>query len=222
MSVLLTLIGMDTYVTLKNLLAPELPISKSYMDIVKVLKNHYVPKKSIIAERFRFNKFSKSYMDIVKVLKNHYVPKKSIIAERFRFNKCLQESGETVAQFIIRLKQLSKDCQYGTFLDDALRDNFVKGYCQYGTFLDDALRDNFVKGLEDERIQGKLLLEKDLKFSRACEIAQNMELTQKEAKQFNPEVKTHKMMEPRDKETANGKKSGNGKKKPKIVYLIIR
>ncbi|KAK9727959.1 hypothetical protein QE152_g18933 [Popillia japonica] len=49
--------------------------------------------------------------------------------------------------------------------------------------------------LEDVRIQGKLLLEKDLKFSRACEIAQNMELTQKEAKQFNPEVKTHKMME---------------------------
>ncbi|KAK9730279.1 hypothetical protein QE152_g15339 [Popillia japonica] len=91
-SVLLTLIGMDTYVTLKNSLAPELPSSKSYMDIVKVLKNHYAPKKSIIAERFRFN-------------------------------KCLQESGETVAQFIIRLKQLSKDCQYGTFLDDALSKN---------------------------------------------------------------------------------------------------
>ncbi|KAK9731457.1 hypothetical protein QE152_g13645 [Popillia japonica] len=57
------------------------------------------------------------------------------------------------------MEQLSKDCQYGTFLDDALRDNFVKG-------------------LEDERIQGKLLLEKDLKFSRACEIRKGSKIQQ--------------------------------------------
>ncbi|KAK9738135.1 hypothetical protein QE152_g10127 [Popillia japonica] len=80
----------------------------------------------------------------------------------------LQELRETVAQFIIGLKQLSKDCQYGTFLDDTLRDNFVKV-------------------LEDEQIQGKLLLKEDLKFSRACEIVQHMELTQRENCRYHQE-----------------------------------
>lgn len=35
------------YVTLKKILAPQLLNSKSYRDIVKVLKEHYTPKKLV-------------------------------------------------------------------------------------------------------------------------------------------------------------------------------
>lgn len=50
-----TAMGKKTYRTLKNLLAPVKPEEKDYDHLVKVLKEHYSPKRMVIAERFRFN-----------------------------------------------------------------------------------------------------------------------------------------------------------------------
>lgn len=52
---LLTLIGGETYGVLKNLLAPTLPSSRKYDELVVDLKQHYSPKRLIIAERFKFH-----------------------------------------------------------------------------------------------------------------------------------------------------------------------
>ena len=49
---LLSAVGAKTYALLKSLLAPDLPKSKSYEDLSKMLKAHYEPKPLIIAERF--------------------------------------------------------------------------------------------------------------------------------------------------------------------------
>ena len=58
------------------------------------------------------------------------------------------------------LKQLSTHCDFGTFLNDALRDQLVCGLCQ-------------------EAIQRKLLAEDKLTFKKASEIAQAMELAER-------------------------------------------
>ncbi|KAK9709384.1 Retrotransposon gag protein [Popillia japonica] len=55
-SLFITLAGPQVYCTLKNLMAPDSPNDKTYDDIIKVLKSHYVPEKSEIGERFTFNK----------------------------------------------------------------------------------------------------------------------------------------------------------------------
>lgn len=49
-------------------------------------------------------------------------------------------------------------------------------YCEFGRFLEEALRDKFVCGLNSERIKQRLLTEDGLTFERACEIAVGMEL----------------------------------------------
>ncbi|KAG1933985.1 hypothetical protein F2P79_020123 [Pimephales promelas] len=54
-------------------------------------------------------------------------PKPLVIAERFRFQKRDQKEGESVTDYIVAIRQLSKDCEYGTHLDDALRDRLEKG-----------------------------------------------------------------------------------------------
>ena len=52
-------------------------------------------------------------------------------------------------------------------------------HCDFGTFLNDALRDQLVCGLREEAIQRKLLAEDKLTFKKASEIAQAMELAER-------------------------------------------
>ncbi|KAM7284440.1 uncharacterized protein ISCGN_001534, partial [Ixodes scapularis] len=52
----LSLIGAKTYALLKSLVAPDIPASKSYIELVAILREHLSPKPLVIAERFRFHK----------------------------------------------------------------------------------------------------------------------------------------------------------------------
>ena len=98
----------------------------------------------------------KTFDDIVEELKKHYQPKRLVIAERFYFHRRCQAAGETVADFVAELRRLTTHCEFGTHLDEALRDRFV---C----------------GLRSEATQKKLLTEAKLTFKQAVEIAQSME-----------------------------------------------
>ncbi len=53
---LLTIVGSTAYEVLRNLLAPARPQTKTYDEIVGVLKAHYAPKPMVIAERFHFHR----------------------------------------------------------------------------------------------------------------------------------------------------------------------
>ncbi|XP_069109851.1 uncharacterized protein [Argopecten irradians] len=54
--VLLSVIGGKPYSILHDLVAPDLPGDKSYVDLVGVLNGHFNPQPLQIAERFRFHK----------------------------------------------------------------------------------------------------------------------------------------------------------------------
>ena len=95
----------------------------------------------------------------------HLKPKPIKIAERFRFYKRQQEPNEKMADYIAELRRLVTTCEFGTFLDKALRDKFV---C----------------GLYKESIQRRLLAEADLTLKKALEIAQGMEAAEKDSKEI--------------------------------------
>ncbi|XP_040067033.1 uncharacterized protein LOC120840511 [Ixodes scapularis] len=109
----------------------------------------------------------KDYAHLVAVLREHYAPKPMVIAERFRFNRRAQLEKETVATYTVELKRLAATCEFGQFLDEALRDRFVAG-------------------LKDQAAQAELLKKKTLTFSAACDIARSIELTRAETKIFQP------------------------------------
>lgn len=102
----------------------------------------------------------KRFRDLVKTLRAHLKPKPLVIAERFKFYKRTQQEEESVAEYMVSLKQLSTHCEFGAFLNDALRDQLV---C----------------GLHQESIQKRLLAEDKLTFKKASEIAQAMELAER-------------------------------------------
>ena len=65
--------------------------------------------------------------EILEKLESHFSPKPSVIVERFKFHSRHQLEGENVAEFVAGLKRFSEHCQFGTTLEDMLRDCLVCG-----------------------------------------------------------------------------------------------
>lgn len=115
-----------------------------------------------------------SFKDIVALLQEHYAPKPLTIAERFRFHKRKQLEGESIAQFVAVLKRLSEHCEFGTVLNDTIRDRFVCGLCS-------------------KTIQKRLLCESNLTLEQAIEISVSMEMAAKEAQELSVSSQVHKV-----------------------------
>ena len=58
--ILLSSIGPTTYALLCDLMAPQSPAKKSFADIGKALTDHFEPRRSVIADRFKFHKRDQS------------------------------------------------------------------------------------------------------------------------------------------------------------------
>ncbi|XP_054709549.1 glucose dehydrogenase [FAD, quinone]-like [Uloborus diversus] len=129
------------------------------------------------------------YADIVKVLTDYYSPASSTIMERFRFYN-LKQGNEDISTFIVKIKELASKCNFGAFLNDALRDKLV---C----------------GLQSEQIQNKLLSEKDVDFAKASELALAMETASRETKSLKEEnqsvlkIHEYKKVKPKDSTRKN-------------------
>lgn len=52
---LITLLGNEEYVLLRNLCSPAKPSSKTYVELVQIMSNHLKPKPNLISERCKFN-----------------------------------------------------------------------------------------------------------------------------------------------------------------------
>lgn len=112
---------------------------------------------------------TKTFKDLIGIFEKYFSPKVNEIAERFRFYKRNQKQYELISDYIVEIKTLSKSCNFGDFLEDALRDKLVCGLC-------------------NGSIQQKLLNETGLTFEKACEIAKSMELTESQMKVIRPET----------------------------------
>jgi predicted aspartyl protease len=54
-SIFLSVIGAKTYKLLRGLIRPEIPNKLSYEVLSQAIRNHYVPKPSVIVQRYKFN-----------------------------------------------------------------------------------------------------------------------------------------------------------------------
>jgi predicted aspartyl protease len=63
----------------------------------------------------------------MKFFDAYFEPVKNVIFERSVFNKMVQEPGQSLHQFIVKLQVQSDNCEYGTMRDDLVRDRIVVG-----------------------------------------------------------------------------------------------
>ena len=97
-----------------------------------------------------------TYDECCTKLKNHFVPTKLEIAERYKFYHRKQKMDESIAEYEAALRTEALNCNFGDFLEQALRDSFVFN-------------------LQDERIHKKLLGTDNLTFNNAVKTASAME-----------------------------------------------
>ena len=102
----------------------------------------------------------KPYEELVK---NHHCPAPSEIVQRYK----LRGPKESIANYVAELRALGQTCGFGDSLDDMLRDRLV---C----------------GVNDERVQRRLLSEREtrLNFKRALELANMMESADKNSREL--------------------------------------
>ena len=91
------------------------------------------------------------------------------IAERFKFFKRIQQANESVAEYIATLRKMAKDCNFGDYLDTAMRNQLV---C----------------GMKDAKCQRELLSKSDLTLESALQQSKAMEAVQREASCFSGEA----------------------------------
>ena len=108
---------------------------------------------------------AKTYTELSTILKSHFAPKRLVIAERYRFHSCNQAPGETVSTFVANLKRLAATCNFGTHLNEALRDRFI---C----------------GIHSEQTKRKLLTA-DYTFEQALKLALSMETAEKDVRELS-------------------------------------
>ena len=111
---------------------------------------------------------SKSFAELQKALTDHFEPKPLVIAERFYFHQRTQGANESVLEYVAELRRLATHCEFGTFLQDALRDRLV---C----------------GLRNTTAQKNLLSEENLTLEKAIRVAQSLEAADKNAKKLKDE-----------------------------------
>ena len=107
--------------------------------------------------------------DIRSKLLVHFKHQTVEIAERFKFFKRMQQVNESVADYIATLRKMAKDCNFGDYLDTALRDQLV---C----------------GMKDAKCQRELLSKCDLTLESALQQAKAREAVQREASCFSGEA----------------------------------
>ncbi|XP_049886676.1 uncharacterized protein LOC126381202 [Pectinophora gossypiella] len=103
------------------------------------------------------------YDEASQLMTQHLQPTPSSLAERYRFRQRRQCAGEDVAVYVAELKRLSRNCKFGTNLNENLRDQFV---C----------------GLRSDVIRQRLFAEDDsISFARAVQLANSLEAAERDA-----------------------------------------
>ena len=96
--------------------------------------------------------------EIIKKLQQHVEGKINFRSKRHKFNTRMQLQGETIADYVVMLRDLASSCRF--------RDNEM---------VEDLIVDRMVVGVQDQDIVERLLETKDLTLGRALEIAESIE-----------------------------------------------
>ncbi|XP_053960352.1 uncharacterized protein K02A2.6-like [Anastrepha ludens] len=147
----------------------------------------------------------KTYGELMKILSEYYQPKRNKRSERYKFFNAMQEEGETISDYIVRLKFLSQECEFGDFITNEHAKDVA--YLQQ-KHLNEELLDQLIRGLRSERIQQKLMDDLTSNFDKACEIALQLELT----KQGQIEMRSNTVNSLKNESNGNREKHSSQKK----------
>ncbi|CAK9296061.1 unnamed protein product [Gordionus sp. m RMFG-2023] len=99
---------------------------------------------------------NKEVLEIHNILIKHFHSKPNIIVERYNFYQYNQQNDEKLIDYIQNLRKLATTCDFGEYLNTALRDKFIFG-------------------IKNPNILQRLLSEDDIDINKAIQIATAVE-----------------------------------------------
>ena len=105
----------------------------------------------------------KTYEDAVTLLNTYFEEKRNNTFERHVFRNISQNEEESAKEFMLRLKEQSKKCEFNKYSEES------------------ALVDQFVEKCTSSKLRRKLLQDSDLNLEKLLEAATAMEITSKHA-----------------------------------------
>ena len=106
-----------------------------------------------------------TYDKALEALTSHFSVKKNVPFERNVFHQTKQKAGESIEQFVTRVRKLTASCEYGDQTEDQIRDQIIATCSSTG-------------------LRKKLLTETDLTLAKVIEIAQVMETAHHQVKEI--------------------------------------
>lgn len=137
--------------------------------VYKLIKDRVAPAKPS----------SKSMSELYDLLDKHYVVKRNKRAERCKFTKVVQQVGESLAEFLARIREAGSKCEFGSFVQKFnLSDNITAKIKT--AILEDCIVDRFVMGVRNAKIQQALLEDNPESLEVAYEKAKTMQMAMEE------------------------------------------
>lgn len=124
---------------------------------------------------------------------NYCIPRKNVTMERYKFNTRMQDKSESIDQFIIDLRNMSKNCAFGAIEEELIRDRIV---C----------------GTNSERVKERLLRDDELTLAKAITVCRADEESRRNLKAFKEEESIHALRR-RQKSQNSHQQNPNPKKK---------
>ena len=112
-----------------------------------------------------------SYSEAIKILDSIFVKPNNEIFDRHCLTIRKQQPQETIDQYVLALKKLSKDCNFKAVSAEDNRNDYI--------------RDSFINGINSSQIRQRLLENNTLKLDEAINQALSLEAAQKHSEAYN-------------------------------------
>ncbi|UYV84627.1 K02A2.6-like, partial [Cordylochernes scorpioides] len=102
-----------------------------------------------------------NYEQTKMALDKYFTPHKNVVTERFKFRQRVQKDDESIDNYLISLRELSKSCEFGNLEADMIRDQIIEK-------------------CNNKKLKEKLLQQENLTLSKTIDIARMLEISRKE------------------------------------------
>ncbi|UYV77506.1 K02A2.6-like [Cordylochernes scorpioides] len=109
-----------------------------------------------------------NYKQTKMALDKYFTPHKNVVTERFKFRQRVQKEDESIDNYLISLRELSKSCEFGNLEADMIRDQIIEK-------------------CNNKKLKEKLLQQENLTLSKTIDIARMLEIFRKEIRLLEPQ-----------------------------------
>ncbi|UYV68013.1 hypothetical protein LAZ67_5002793, partial [Cordylochernes scorpioides] len=98
----------------------------------------------------------------------YFTPHENVVTERFKFRRRVQKDDESIDNYLISLRELSKSCEFRNLEADMIRDQIIEK-------------------CNNKQLKEKLLQQENLTLSKTIDIARMLEISRKEIRLLEPQ-----------------------------------